>query len=53
MKDYAVVVTLAEEAIILGANTDKEALSKAKQIIVEQYGESVASDATYKIGANK
>jgi hypothetical protein len=49
MKNYTVIVTLSSEAILLGADNDNEALSKAKLIIAEQYGNSIASDATYEL----
>ncbi len=49
MKDYVVLVTLKNEAILSGADSDSEALSRAKLIIAEQYGDSVANDATYEL----
>jgi hypothetical protein len=49
MKDYTVLVTLRGEAISLGADNDSEAVSRAKLIIAEQYGDSVANDATYEV----
>jgi hypothetical protein len=49
VKDYTVIVTLSAEAISLGADTDTEALGRARLIIAEQYGDSVANDATYEI----
>ncbi len=49
MKEYVVLVTLKNEAILLGADSDSEALSRAKLIIAEQYGDSVANDATYEL----
>ena len=49
MKNYTVIVTLSSEAILLGADNDSEALSKAKLIIAEEYGDSVANDATYEL----
>jgi hypothetical protein len=49
MKEYVVIVTLASEAISLGADNDSEAVSRAKLIIAEQYGDSVANDATYEV----
>lgn len=48
MKDYLVLVTLSQEAISLGADNQEEAIKKAKAIIAEQYGESVANDANYQ-----
>ena len=54
MKDYIVVATLAPEAISLGADNKEEAIARARAIITEQYGESVANDATYQLeGDNK
>ena len=54
MKDYTIVATLASEAISLGADTKEEAIAKARAIIAEQYGKSVANDATYQLeGENK
>ena len=52
MKDYTVIVRLKSEAISLGADNQDEAVSKAWDIIAEQYGQSVANDATYLIGDN-
>jgi hypothetical protein len=49
MTDYTVIVTLSSEAISLGADSDSEALSRAKLIIAEEYGDSVAKDATYEL----
>lgn len=49
MNEYEVVVTLAQEGILMGAENDQEALTRAKQIIAEQYGDSVAKDATYEV----
>lgn len=50
MNDYTVLVNLKGEAISLGASDMQEAIAKAKEIITEQYGESVANDAEYKLG---
>lgn len=49
VSDYIVVATLAPEAISLGADNKEEAIAKARAIITEQYGESVANDATYQL----
>ena len=49
--DYVVLVNLAGEAISLDASNADEALAKAKEVIKYQYGESVANDAQYKVGA--
>jgi hypothetical protein len=49
MKDYVVIVNLASEAIALGADSEQEAKDKALLIIAEQYGDSVANDATYEL----
>ena len=48
MKDYLVLVTLSQEAISLGADNKEEAIKRARAIIAEQYGESIASDANYQ-----
>jgi hypothetical protein len=48
-KDFTVVVDLKGEAITLDADTADEAIAKAKEVIKYQYGESVASDASYSI----
>ena len=47
--EYVVVVRLMSEAISLGASSEEEAISKAREIIAEQYSEGVAKDATYTI----
>lgn len=47
--EYVVIVRLMSEAISLGANSEEEAISKAREIISEQYSEGVAKDATYTI----
>ena len=49
MSEYVVVVKLMDEAISLGAGSKEEAISKAREIIAEQYSEGVAKDATYTI----
>jgi hypothetical protein len=49
MKDYTVLVDLKGESISLGADNSKQAIAKAIEIIKEQYGDSVANDATYKV----
>ena len=49
--DYVVLVDLKGEAISLDANSADEAIAKAKELIKYQYGESVAKDAEYKVGA--
>ena len=48
-QEYVVVVKLMSEAISLGADSTEDAISKAKEIIAEQYGDSVAKDATYAV----
>jgi hypothetical protein len=48
-KDFTVVVDLKGEAITLDADTADEAIARAKEVIKYQYGESVASDASYFI----
>jgi hypothetical protein len=49
MKDYVVIVKLASEAIALEAESEQEAKDRALSIMVEEYGESVANDATYEV----
>jgi hypothetical protein len=49
--DYTVLVDLKGEAITLDASSADEAIAKAKELIKYQYGESVAKDAEYKVGA--
>lgn len=49
MKDYVVIVKLASEAIALEAESAKEAKAKALSIMIEQYSQSVAYDASYEI----
>jgi hypothetical protein len=49
MQDYTVIVTLASEAIALEAEGVQEAKDKALLIMIEQYGESVAYDASYEV----
>ena len=49
MKDYVVIVKLGEEAISLSSDNEQEALNRARDIIVENYGEDVASDCEYEI----
>ena len=49
--DYTVLVDLKGEAITLDASSKDEAIAKAKEVIKYQYGESVANDAEYKVGA--
>lgn len=49
MKDYVVMVKLASEAIALEAESVQEAKDKALSIMIEQYGESVANDASYEV----
>jgi hypothetical protein len=51
MNDYTVLVNLKGEAIFLGAANGEKAIAKAKEIIKEQYGESVANDADYLVEA--
>ena len=48
-KDFTVIADLKSEAISLGASSEQEALSMARAIIAEQYGQSVADDATFTI----
>lgn len=49
MNDFTVLVDLKGEAISLGALNSSEAIAQAREIIAEQYGESVARDASYSI----
>jgi hypothetical protein len=49
MKDFTVLVDLKGEAISLEAISNSEAIARAREIITEQYGESVAKDASYSI----
>ena len=49
VNDYTILVDLKGEAITLGADNPSEAISKARKIIAEQYGYSVANDATYSL----
>jgi hypothetical protein len=49
MNDYTVLVDLKGESISLGANNSKQAIAQAIEIIKEQYGDSVADDATYTV----
>jgi hypothetical protein len=51
MNDYTVLVDLKGEAILLAAGNNEEAIARAKEIIKEQYGESVATDAVYLVEA--
>lgn len=47
--DFTVIVDLKGEAISLDASSKEEAIAKAREVIKSQYGESVASDATYSV----
>lgn len=49
MKDYVVIVKLSSEAIALEAESVQEAKDKALSIMIEQYGESLANDASYEV----
>jgi hypothetical protein len=49
MNNYVVIVTLSSEAIALEAESVQKAKDKALSIMIEQYGESVANDATYEV----
>jgi hypothetical protein len=48
MNNYVVTVKLASEAIALEAESVQEAKDKALSIMIEQYGQSVAYDASYE-----
>lgn len=47
--NYIVEVNFMGEAISLSARNEEEAIKLAKDIISEEYSDSVAGDATYKI----
>lgn len=49
--DYTVLVDLKGEAITLDASSKEDAIAKAKEVIKYQYGESVANDAVFTLGA--
>ena len=49
VNDYTILVDLKGEAITLGADNPSEAISKARNIIAEQYGDSVANEAIYSL----
>ena len=49
MKNYVVLVDFAGESIVLTAENNEEAIKMAKDIISEEYGYSVADDATFKV----
>jgi hypothetical protein len=51
MKDYIVLVDFAGESISLSAKDSDEAVEMAKSIIAEEYGDSVADDATFMVSA--
>jgi multidrug efflux pump subunit AcrB len=51
MKNYVVLVDFAGESISLSAKDNEEAIRLAKDIITEEYGDSVADDATFKVSA--
>jgi hypothetical protein len=49
MNSYVVTVKLATEAIALEAESVQEAKDRALSIMIEEYGESVAYDASYEV----
>jgi hypothetical protein len=49
MNNYVVTVKLASEAIALEAESVQEAKDRALSIMSEEYGESVANDASYEV----
>ena len=49
MNSYVVTVKLATEAILLSADSEQEAKDKALAIMIEEYGKSVAYDASYEV----
>jgi hypothetical protein len=51
MGQYVVLVDFAGEAISLSAENNEDAIRLAKDIIAEQYSDSVADDATFKVSA--
>ena len=51
MKDFIVLVDFAGESISLSAKDNEEAIEMAKNIIAEEYSESVADDDTFKVSA--
>jgi hypothetical protein len=51
MKEYIVLVDFAGESISLSAKDSDEAVEMAKNIIAEEYSESVAGDATFMVSA--
>ena len=51
MKEYIVLVDFAGESISLSAENSEDAVRLAKDIIAEQYSDSVADDATFMVGA--
>jgi hypothetical protein len=55
MKEYQVIVKLGEEEIYLGADSEKHALDRAKDIIAEQYGYELSRSSTvsYQIEEGK
>ena len=55
MKDYTVIVKLGEEAIYLQAESEEQAIAKARDIIGEQYDYDLSRSNTvfYEIEGNK
>ena len=51
MEQYVVLVDFAGEAISLSAENNEDAIKLAKDIITEEYGDSIADDATFKVSA--
>jgi hypothetical protein len=51
MGQYIVLVDFAGESISLSAENNEDAIRLAKDIIAEEYGDSVADDATFKVSA--
>lgn len=50
MKEYVVLANLGTEAIFLEANSETEAISKARTIVAEVYSSSTLADsANYQV----
>lgn len=52
MNDYVVIVDLGKEAIALGADSEQDAIQRAREIISETYGsDTLADTASYEVEA--
>jgi len=49
MKDYVVNAKLGTEVIILSADSEQEAINKAKDIIAEEFGYDFSKSVTFEI----